>query len=171
MEARNYGDVSGANVVGELRGSMYPDEFVVIGGHIDSWDVGQGAHDDGAGVIMAMEALNVLRKLGLRPKRTIRVVLFTAEEVGLHGGRAYAADHAGEMGHHVAAIEADIGCHSPIGYGVDCQDAARLGKAAERRAQRLRVSRPRSLGTLRFAQATGMRNPIVTPGHPHAAPG
>lgn len=130
MEATNYGEVPGTNVVAELRGTTHPDEVVVIGGHIDSWDVGQGAHDDGGGCVMAMEALNVLRKLGLQPRRTIRVVLWTAEEVGLYGARAYAKQHADELDRHVAAIEADIGSFQPIGYGVDCKDEARRDVAA-----------------------------------------
>lgn len=113
-----------ANVIGELRGSEVPDEVVVIGGHIDSWDVGQGAHDDGGGICMSMEAINVLRKLGLRPRRTIRVVCFTNEENGLAGGRAYAEQHASELGRHVAAIETDSGTFAPRGYGVSVNDPA-----------------------------------------------
>lgn len=130
MEARTEGDAPSANVIAELRGSTHPDEIVVIGGHIDTWDVGQGAHDDGAGCIMAMEAVNVLRKLNLRPRRTIRVVLWTGEENGLHGARAYAKDHAHEMDRHVAAIEADIGGFAPLGYSIDCKDEDRLEIAA-----------------------------------------
>ncbi len=125
MEAKTLPDALSANVVGELRGSTLPDEVVVIGGHLDSWDVGQGAHDDGGGCIMAMEAINVLRKLNLRPRRTIRVVLFTNEENGLAGGRAYAKDHENELGNHVAAIEADSGVFRPMGYGVSCSDKDR----------------------------------------------
>ncbi|TMQ06508.1 MAG: M20/M25/M40 family metallo-hydrolase [Deltaproteobacteria bacterium] len=87
-------DAESANVIGELRGRERPDEIVVISGHIDSWDVGQGAHDDGAGAVTMMQALTTIRKLGLQPRRTIRVVLFTNEENGLRGGRAYAKDQA-----------------------------------------------------------------------------
>ena len=96
-----------------------------MGGHLDSWDVGQGAHDDGAGCAMTMEALTVLRRLGLRPRRTIRVVLWTNEENGLRGAKQYALDHAGELSRHVAAIEADTGGFAPLGYRVDHADPAR----------------------------------------------
>lgn len=119
-----------ANVLGELRGSALPDEIVVIGGHIDSWDVGQGAHDDGGGCVMAMEAINVLRKLNMIPRRTIRVVLWTSEEMGLQGGKAYASDNADELRRHVAAIESDSGVFQPTGYGVECSDPQRENKAA-----------------------------------------
>ncbi len=118
MEARTLPDAPSANVIAELRGSSNPEEIVVIGGHLDSWDVGQGAHDDGGGCVISMEAINVLRKLDLRPRRTIRVVLFTNEENGLAGGRQYAKDHEQEMGNHVAAIESDSGVFAPVGFGV-----------------------------------------------------
>lgn len=130
MEAENHGEVPSANVVGELRGTTFPEEIVVIGGHLDSWDVGQGALDDGGGCVTAMEALNLLRKLNLRPKRTIRVVLWTAEEVGVFGGKRYAVEHADELARHVAAIESDIGSAAPVHYGVDCRDADRMERAA-----------------------------------------
>ena len=109
-------DAKSANAVAELRGRELPDEVVIIGGHIDSWDVGDGSSDDGGGCLMAMEAALMLRELGLVPRRTIRVVLFTNEENGLRGGRAYAAAHAGEV--HVAGIEADAGSGAPWGFGV-----------------------------------------------------
>jgi Zn-dependent M28 family amino/carboxypeptidase len=111
-------DAASANVIGELRGREQPDEIVVIGGHIDSWDVGQGAHDDGAGAVTMMQALTTLRKLGLVPRRTIRVVLFTNEENGLRGGRAYAKDHAGELPRTVLAVESDSGGFAPRGFSV-----------------------------------------------------
>jgi len=132
MEAKTEPDVPSANVVAELRGREKPEEIVVIGGHIDSWDVGQGAHDDGAGAVMCMEAINVLRKLKLIPRRTIRVVLFTNEENGLRGGLEYAQDHAAEMGKHVAAIESDTGAFRPLGFSVQHKDDARASRAAER---------------------------------------
>lgn len=131
MEAQTLPDVASANVVGELRGSTNPDEVVVIGGHIDSWDVGHGAHDDGGGCVMAMEAINVLRKLKMIPRRTIRVVLWTNEENGLAGGKAYAADHADELPKHVSAIEADSGVFRPTGYSVECENKEREALAAE----------------------------------------
>jgi hypothetical protein len=119
-------DVESANVIGELRGRERPDEIVVIGGHIDSWDVGQGAHDDGSGAVTMMQALTTLRKLGLAPRRTIRVVLFTNEENGLRGGRAYAKDHAEELARTVLAVESDSGGYAPRGFSIqtkpDVQD-------------------------------------------------
>jgi len=127
MQARDEGLVPSSNVLGELRGSSLPEEFVVIGGHLDSWDVGQGAHDDGAGCVMAMEALTVLRKLNLRPRRTIRVVLWVNEENGLAGGKQYAKEHAEEK--HVAAIESDSGGFHPRGYSLECKDKARQDAA------------------------------------------
>ncbi len=130
MEARMLEDVESANVIGELRGSTRPDEVVVIGGHIDSWDVGQGAHDDGGGCVTAMEAVNVLRKLNLRPRRTIRVVLWTNEENGLRGGRNYAKVHADELSSHIAAIESDSGTFRPTGYSLQCSDEQREKIAA-----------------------------------------
>lgn len=123
MEARMLPDAPSANVIGELRGRERPDEIVVIGGHLDSWDVGQGAHDDGAGVVHVMQALTTLRALGLQPRRTIRAVLFVNEENGGRGGKAYAAKHAGETT--VAALETDSGGFAPRGFAVDAHgDAA-----------------------------------------------
>jgi carboxypeptidase Q len=110
-------DVESANVVGELTGTEKPEEVIVIGGHLDSWDKGQGAHDDGAGCVHSIEALRLLKELGLQPKRTIRIVLFMNEEFGLNGGISYAHEsHHGEK--HIAAIETDAGGFSPRGFGV-----------------------------------------------------
>lgn len=111
-------DAPSANVIGELRGRELPDEVVVIGAHLDSWDVGQGAHDDGAGVVSVMQALTTLRTLGLTPRRTIRVVLFVNEENGGRGGKGYAAAHAAELAKHVAALEMDLGAFPPRGFHV-----------------------------------------------------
>ncbi|MFQ5591035.1 MAG: M20/M25/M40 family metallo-hydrolase [Phycisphaerae bacterium] len=131
MEARTLPDVRSANVVGELRGSTLPDEIIVIGGHLDSWDVGQGAHDDGGGCVAAMEAITILRSLNMIPRRTIRVVLWTNEENGLRGAKAYAAEHAEELDKHVAAIESDGGTFHPLGYSVECRDELRQARAAD----------------------------------------
>jgi carboxypeptidase Q len=130
MEANTLPDAESANVVAELRGREKPEEIVVIGGHIDAWDVGHGAHDDGAGCVMAMEAISVLRKLNMIPRRTIRVVLWTNEENGLAGGKAYAREHEAELPNHVAAIESDSGGFKPTGYSVECSDDAREALAA-----------------------------------------
>jgi len=107
-------DVESANVVAEIRGSEHPEEIVLIGGHLDSWDLGTGAIDDGGGVAMSMETLHLIKDLGLTPKRTIRCVLFMNEENGLRGGRGYAAAHGKEK--HVAAIETDAGAAAPTGF-------------------------------------------------------
>ena len=110
-------DVESENVIGELTGTEKPNEVIVIGGHLDSWDKGQGAHDDGSGCVHSMEALRLLKQLDLKPKRTIRCVLFMNEENGLRGGKAYAAkDRPGEK--HIAAIETDAGGFTPRGFGV-----------------------------------------------------
>jgi carboxypeptidase Q len=111
-------DARSQNVIAEIRGREKPEEVVVIGGHIDSWDVGTGAHDDAGGCVIAMQALTVLRRLGLTPRRTIRVVLFTNEENGLEGAKQYVAAHAAEMKHHVMALEADTGVFAPRGFSV-----------------------------------------------------
>lgn len=118
MEAKFLPDAESANVVAELRGSEKPDEVVLIGGHFDSWDVGQGAHDDGGGCIMAWEAVRLLKELGLRPRRTIRVVLYTNEENGLRGGNAYRDAHRSELAKHIFAIESDSGTYRPEGLGL-----------------------------------------------------
>jgi hypothetical protein len=121
-------DAPSHNVVADLRGRERPDEIVVIGAHLDSWDLGTGAHDDGAGVVMVMDALRILKTLGLTPRRTIRGVLYMNEENGLRGGRAYAADHAAELPRHVAAIEADSGGFAPEGFNanVNAEGMAKL---------------------------------------------
>ncbi|MDQ7054408.1 MAG: M20/M25/M40 family metallo-hydrolase [candidate division KSB1 bacterium] len=116
-------DVPSANVIGEIRGSEKPDEIIVIGGHLDSWDKGHGAHDDGAGCVQSIEALRLLRALGLHPKRTIRAVLFMNEENGLRGGREYARVARQQGWRHVAAIESDRGGFAPRGFSVDAPPA------------------------------------------------
>lgn len=118
MEAKFLPDAESANVVGELKGSEKPDEIVLLGGHLDSWDVGQGAHDDGGGVIMSWEAVRLLKELGLRPRRTIRVVLYTNEENGTRGGNGYRDAHQAEIANHVFAIESDSGTYRPEGFGL-----------------------------------------------------
>lgn len=120
-----FDDEPSANVIGEIVGSTYPDEILVVGGHLDGWDVGQGAHDDGAGTCEAIEAARLLVHLGLRPKRTIRVVAFMNEENGLAGGRAYRADHADEMPNHVFALESDSGGFRPRGFTTTARPEAK----------------------------------------------
>ena len=119
MEARTAPDRLSRNVIGEIRGRESPEEVVVLGGHIDSWDVGQGMQDDGGGCVVAWEAVRLLHDLGLQPRRTVRVVLWTNEENGLRGGTTY-ADSVGASGaaRHQLAIESDGGVFEPIGFGV-----------------------------------------------------
>jgi carboxypeptidase Q len=130
MDAHTEPDVESANVIGELRGRELPEEIVVVSGHLDSWDVGAGATDDGGGCVVAMEALRVMKTLGLRPRRTVRVVLWTNEENGGRGGVAYRDLHRAELGRHVAMIESDNGVFRPLGFGVAGSDAARRTVAA-----------------------------------------
>jgi carboxypeptidase Q len=118
MSAHFLPDAESANVVAEIKGREKPDEVVVIGGHIDSWDVGAGAQDDGGGIIATWEAVRLLKQLGLRPRRTVRVVLFTNEENGARGGAAYAEAHRSELAGHVLAIESDSGVFRPTGFGL-----------------------------------------------------
>jgi len=143
MGARYLGEVPGANVVGELVGRELPEEIVVVGGHLDSWDVGQGAQDDGAGCIIAWEAAHLLKRLGLRPRRTVRVVLFTNEENGLAGGTAYRDLHEPDLDHHVAALESDSGNGLADGFRVDLRplhvgEGEQAGADVELRVQRER---------------------------------
>ena len=132
MSCRNLPDAPGANVVGEIPGTDLAHEIVTIGGHLDSWDVGQGAHDDGSGCIHALEAARLILAAGLKPRRTIRVVFFANEENGLRGALAHAELHAGERHH--AAIESDRGGFAPLGFTTtargDAMDALRPITAA-----------------------------------------
>jgi|SRR6185436_7907661 carboxypeptidase Q len=125
MDAHFEGDVESANVVGEIRGRELPDEIVVVGGHLDSWDVGAGATDDGGGCVVTWEALRLMKKLNLRPRRTVRVVLFTNEENGGRGGQAYRDQHRDELSKHVMMLESDGGVFRPLGVGFTGSDAAR----------------------------------------------
>jgi carboxypeptidase Q len=124
MSAQTLPDAPSRNIVAELRGTERPEEVVVLGGHIDSWDVGQGAMDDGGGVVAAWEAVRLMHRLGLRPRRTVRVVGWTNEENGLRGGNAYRDAHAAELANHVLAIETDAGVFRPIGFGLQGSDSA-----------------------------------------------
>lgn len=124
MSAQTLPDARSRNVMGEIRGSQFPDEVIVMGGHIDSWDVGRGAMDDAGGVVAAWEALKVLKRLGLTPKRTIRVVGWTNEENGGRGGVAYRDAHRDQLENHLLAIESDGGVFKPEGFGFTGPDAA-----------------------------------------------
>ena len=125
MEAHFEADAPSANVIGELRGRERPDEVVVVSGHLDSWDVGDGASDDGGGCVVTWEALRLMKRLGMRPRRTVRVVLWTNEENGGRGGLAYRDQHRSELAKHVMMLESDLGVFRPIGFGFTGSDSAR----------------------------------------------
>ncbi len=122
LDCRTYPMVPSANVIGEITGIEKPNEVILLAGHLDSWDVGHGAHDDGAGCVQAIEALRLIKCLGLKPKRTIRAVLFMCEEFGVYGGPAYADSIRTSGLHHLAAIEADRGGFTPRGFGINAND-------------------------------------------------
>ena len=111
-------DAPSFNVVGEIKGSEYPDEIIVVGGHLDSWDLAEGAHDDGAGCVQSMEVLRIMKALGIKPKRTIRAVMFMNEENGLRGGIQYADLAKKNNEKHIAAVESDNGGFTPRGFGI-----------------------------------------------------
>tara|TARA_B100000676_G_scaffold283046_1_gene309436 strand:+ start:633 stop:1991 length:1359 start_codon:yes stop_codon:yes gene_type:complete len=125
MDAKMAGDRWSKNVIGEIVGTTYPDEIVLVGGHIDSWDVGQGAHDDAGGCVAAWEVLRLINKLGLKPKRTIRCIMWTNEENGGRGNQAYHDMHMDELDKHVLAIESDGGVFAPEGFGFTGSEAAK----------------------------------------------
>jgi hypothetical protein len=116
-ECKMLPEVQSYNVIGEIRGTEFPDEIITVGGHLDSWDLGEGAHDDGAGCVQSMEIINVYKKLGIQPKRTIRVVMFMNEENGLRGGRKYAEVAKTENKKHIFALESDAGGFTPRAFG------------------------------------------------------
>jgi hypothetical protein len=118
-ECRMAGTVRSYNVIGEITGSEYPEHIVLVGGHLDSWDVGEGAHDDGAGCVQSIEVIRTMKALGIRPKRTVRAVLFMNEENGLKGGLAYADSAKAKNEKHILAIETDAGGFSPRGIALD----------------------------------------------------
>jgi carboxypeptidase Q len=125
MEAQFLPDADSFNVVGEIRGREKPEEVIVIGGHFDSWDVGTGSTDDGGGCVVTWEALRVMKKLNIRPRRTIRVVLWTNEENGLRGGNAYRDRYRDQLANHVMMLESDSGVFRPTGFGFTGSEGAR----------------------------------------------
>lgn len=125
MDAQMLPDAESANVMGEIAGWEHPEEVVVLGCHFDSWDVGTGATDDGGGCVASWEAVRLMKKLGLRPRRTVRAVLFTNEENGLRGGLGYRDQHKAELASHVLMVETDGGVFRPLGFGFSGNDAAR----------------------------------------------
>src|SRR5204863_4079703 len=125
IDAHFDADAESANVVGEIRGRERPEEVVVVSGHLDSWDVGAGATDDGGGCVVTWEALRIMKKLNLRPRRTVRVVLWTNEENGGRGGLAYRDQHRAELAQHVMMLESDGGVFRPLGFGFSGSEPAR----------------------------------------------
>lgn len=123
QNCKQFKDVQSYNVVGEIIGSEFPNEIMVVGGHLDSWDLGDGSHDDGAGVVQSMDVLRIIKEIGIKPKRTIRVVLFMNEENGVRGGRKYASEANRKNEKHVFALESDAGGFTPRGFSFDCSDA------------------------------------------------
>ena len=124
MEAHTEPDVQSRNVLIEITGSEFPDEFVTVGGHMDSWDVADGAIDDGGGALASFEAVRLIHLLGLRPKRTVRAIMYVNEENGARGGQQYAKDHAAELNRTSLAIESDGGTFTPYALGVAASPAA-----------------------------------------------
>tara|TARA_A100001037_G_scaffold66989_2_gene59399 strand:- start:9642 stop:10994 length:1353 start_codon:yes stop_codon:yes gene_type:complete len=120
LSAKTYPDALSHNVIGEIKGSKYPDEVVIVSGHLDAWDVGHGAFDDGAGVVHAMETLSIIKRLGLKPKRTIRAILWTNEENGARGGTEYSKEYGANT---FAAIESDLGAEKPNGWVAEGNNA------------------------------------------------
>ena len=118
-----YNDVQSYNVIGEITGSTYPNKYMVVGGHLDSWDLGDGSHDDGAGCAQSMEVLRLFKEIKYKPKHSIRVVLFMNEENGLRGGKKYAAEAKRKGEKHVFAVESDSGGFTPRGFSFDCDDS------------------------------------------------
>lgn len=122
QSCKQFDDVLSYNVIGEIKGGEFPNEIILVGGHLDSWDLGDGAHDDGTGVVQSMEVLSLLKKVGIKPKRTIRAVLFMNEENGLRGGKKYAEEARSKNEKHIFALESDSGGFTPRGFSFDCSD-------------------------------------------------
>ncbi|MEM7186403.1 MAG: M28 family peptidase, partial [Bacteroidota bacterium] len=116
-------DVQSYNVIGEITGSEFPDKYMIVGGHLDSWDLGDGSHDDGAGCVQSMEVLRLFKKINYRPRHSIRVVLFMNEENGLRGGREYARVAKAKGEKHLFALESDAGGFTPRGFSFDTNEA------------------------------------------------
>ncbi len=123
----NRGKKTSYSVIGEIRGMEKPDEIILVGGHLDSWDVGGGAHDDGSGCVQSLEVIKILNSLNYKPRRTLRCVMFQNEENGLAGGRTYAEESGKKGEFHFAAIESDAGGFTPLGFGYDC-DTSRINQ-------------------------------------------
>ncbi|MFY9556925.1 MAG: M20/M25/M40 family metallo-hydrolase [Blastocatellia bacterium] len=124
LTPRTLPDVQSYNVIADIKGTEHPEQVIIVSGHLDSWDLGTGALDDGAGVAVAMGIAQIIKGLRLRPKRTIRVIAWMNEENGLMGGRTYAQDHQAELANHIAAMESDLGAGHPVGFSVHASSKA-----------------------------------------------
>ncbi|MFZ0317984.1 MAG: M20/M25/M40 family metallo-hydrolase [Candidatus Sulfotelmatobacter sp.] len=144
-------DETGYNVIADLKGSQHPEQIVVVSGHLDSWDLGTGAIDDGAGVVIAMETAEILQRLHLRPARTLRVIAWMDEETGGSGSKAYSTEYGNDFPHYIAAIESDAGAAHPLGFDVKAVPAA------------IEALRPVQ-GVLMSIGATAMQSSLYTPG-------
>ncbi|EDM44855.1 peptidase, M28D (aminopeptidase ES-62) subfamily protein [unidentified eubacterium SCB49] len=123
QNCKTYDDVLSHNVIGEITGTEFPDKYMLVGGHLDSWDLGDGSHDDGAGVVQSMEVLRLFKEIGYKPKHSIRVVLFMNEENGLRGGKKYAEEAKLKNEKHIFALESDAGGFTPRGFSFDLDEA------------------------------------------------
>lgn len=137
LSCKHMGKRIAHTVVGEVRGSEKPNEIILVGGHLDSWDIGEGAHDDGAGCVQSMEVLHVFKRMGIRPKHTVRCVLFANEENGLWGATKYAKQAKRKGENHIAAIESDAGGHVPSGFRMDA--ASDIAKQSYARVKKWRT--------------------------------
>ena len=163
LGCRQHADVEGANVVGELPGSVTPERIVVVGGHLDAWDLGRGAHDDGAGCVHALEAVRLLQACGIQPRCTIRVVLFANEENRLRGAKAYAEAHRDELQNHVGALESDSGGFAPTGIMTSLRDDAAA-------ALKQRLLPLQDLGAGAFLPGAGACGADISPLHAAGVP-
>jgi hypothetical protein len=161
MEARMLPDADSANVIGEIRGRERPEEIVLMGGHLDSWDVGAGAQDDGSGVMASLQAAAIIRKLGLRPRRTLRVIFWTNEENGTAGAHAYRAYVGDAVHNYAAAIEMDGGAEKPVGFGIN-----RGGPALDRVKEIGRLLDPIEAGAIHEGGGGADINPLMQDGVP-----
>jgi len=159
-------DVESANVIGDIKGSEHPEQVVIVSGHLDSWDLGTGAIDDAAGVAVSMEAANVIHKLNLKPKRTIRVIAWMNEENGLAGGKQYAKDHEKDWANHFAAMETDGGADHPVGLHVKAKPEVKAMLKAVGA-----ILRESGAGALELSESAGADiGPIEKAGVPAFAP-
>ncbi len=161
MDAVTMPDATSRNVIADLRGTESPEKVVVVGGHIDSWDVGQGAQDDGGGCMMAWHAIRLLKDIGLTPKRTLRLVLWTNEENGARGAAAYARGHAEEAENYIIAIESDSGTFAPEGFAFTGSE-----KAIEYVTEAAALAEPVGAGGIRLGAGGVDIRPLLTLGVP-----